>query len=573
MKKVIVGVLILMLGAMAVNYIYMNPAYSIASGDDSDLQARIFVDALVADANAEGMTISLDDRQIEEDMMGCYVSEALHVMMPVSIVRDYLDCKLSYPSDTELKLRKGSTELVLRIGSNEAYANQVAFTMQEAVVEKDGIVYVPIADIATYLHVKAQYALVDNALLMTSITYEEVLPEQYDMRAENRVTEVRNQGKNANCWAYANLGAAESTLMPEEHWNFSANYMSKHSGFQVSDELGGDYLMAVAYMARWAGPVERRTASDGTDDGNIQIEGRPVMKHLEQAVFPAKKDYETIKNCVYKYGGVVTSLFIDLDLENDENGSSYYNKDKYSYYFDGDAETNHAVIIVGWDDHYSKENFTVQPEADGAFICKNSWGTRFGEEGYFYISYYDVNIGLYNCCYTALADVDNYDYNYQSDQLGWVGELGYDCSNAYMANVYTAHEAELLKAVAFYTTDKNTTYKVYAVNDYTDTSSLRNRVLVAEGTFEQSGYYTVPFENAVPLAAGERFAVVVYLDTPDSVHPVAIEYNGNERTEPFDVTDGEGYVSLYGEVWTSVEQKQNANVCLKAFTDKAGNTQ
>lgn len=562
-----------MLGAITVNYIYANPEYSIVSGADSEMQARIFMDAMVADANQRGVTVSFDDRQIEEDMMNCYISDNLHVMMPVSIVRDYLECKLSYPSDTKLKLRKGSTELLLCIGSGEAYANQVAFTLRDAVVEKDGIVYVPIEDIATYLHVRTQYRLVDNVLAMSSIPYEEDLPESYDMRAENRMTEVRNQGKNANCWAYANLGAAESTLMPEEHLNFSANYMSKHSGFQVPEDMGGDYLMAVAYMARWAGPVERKTESDGTDAGKIEIDGRPVLKHLEQAVFPAKKDYETIKNCVYKYGGVVSSLYINLDLENDDEGSSYYNKDQSSYYFDGEAETNHAVVIVGWDDHYSRENFSVKPEEDGAFICKNSWGTKFGEEGYFYISYYDVNIGLYNCCYTVLADVDNYDYNYQADKLGWVGELGYDCSNAYMANVYTAHEDELLKAVAFYTTDKDTSYKVYAVKDYTDSASFKNRVQVAEGTLDQSGYYTVTFDNAVPLAAGERFAVVVYLDTPGSVHPVAIEYNGNERTETFDVTDGEGYVSLYGEAWTNVEQKQNANVCLKAFTDKTGNTQ
>ena len=31
--------------------------------------------------------------------------------------------------------------------------------------------------------------------------------------------------------------------------------------------------------------------------------------------------------------------------------------------------------------------------------------------------------------------------------------------------------------------------------------------------------------------------------------------------------DGEGYISLYGEVWHSAEETQNCNVCLKAFTN------
>ncbi|MBQ8912967.1 MAG: hypothetical protein IJ054_02855 [Lachnospiraceae bacterium] len=41
----------------------------------------------------------------------------------------------------------------------------------------------------------------------------------------------------------------------------------------------------------------------------------------------------------------------------------------------------------------------------------------------------------------------------------------------------------------------------------------------------------------------------------------------DERTENFDISDGEGYISLYGESWHSAEKTQNCNVCLKAFTN------
>ena len=52
---------------------------------------------------------------------------------------------------------------------------------------------------------------------------------------------------------------------------------------------------------------------------------------------------------------------------------------------------NHAVAIVGWDDNYSKDNFNsdMRPTKDGAYIALNSWGTAYGNKGYYYISYED----------------------------------------------------------------------------------------------------------------------------------------------------------------------------------------
>jgi len=52
------------------------------------------------------------------------------------------------------------------------------------------------------------------------------------------------------------------------------------------------------------------------------------------------------------------------------------------------------------------------------------------------------------------------------------------------------------------------------------------------------------------------------------VHPIAIEYNADERTASFDISDGEGYISLYGEMWHRAETSEKCNVCLKAFTNK-----
>ena len=113
----------------------------------------------------------------------------------------------------------------------------------------------------------------------------------------------------------------------------------------------------------------------------------------------------------------------------------------------------------------------------------------------------------------------------------------------------------------------NTSYKVYVVPKFEDADSLNQRTLVAEGSFDNAGYYTVRLDKAVTLEDNQKYAVVVYIETPGSIHPVAIEYDADERTKNFDITDGEGYISLYGSKWANTEETQNCNLCLKAFTN------
>src|SRR5699024_7088013 len=113
-------------------------------------------------------------------------------------------------------------------------------------------------------------------------------------------------------------------------------------------------------------------------------------------------------------------------------------------------EPNHDVVIIGWDDDYGAEHFPGRVPGDGAFICQNSWGESFGEEGVFYISYYDSNIGTQSAAYTKVENTDNYDTIYQSDLCGWVGSLGYNRERILAANVFEAQETQQIAAAGFY---------------------------------------------------------------------------------------------------------------------------
>jgi hypothetical protein len=109
---------------------------------------------------------------------------------------------------------------------------------------------------------------------------------------------------------------------------------------------------------------------------------------------------------------------------------------------------------------------------------------------------------------------------------------------------------------------------VYVVKNFTDTDSLErsNRIKVAAGQLDNAGYYTIPFDQAVDVEAGERFAVMIYITTPDAVYPMAIEYAADELTADVDILDGEGYISIRGSQWNRVEEDANSNLCIKAYS-------
>ena len=224
-------------------------------------------------------------------------------------------------------------------------------------------------------------------------------------------------------------------------------------------------------------------------------------------------------------------------------------------------------MIVGWDDNYPKENFNSKLEADGAFICMNSWGEEFGDEGLFYVSYYDSNIGMHNAVYTRIEDVENYDNIYQSDLCGWVGHLGYEEDSAYFANVYTARGDEEIKAVAFYATGKDTSYEIYYVDGFAGEESFNKRVYLQSGKFINGGFYTVDLESPIRILEGTRYAIVIKIKTPGTTKPIAIEYKAGQGTRNVDITDGEGYISYTGRSWEHVEESKECNICLKMYTD------
>lgn len=321
--------------------------------------------------------------------------------------------------------------------------------------------------------------------------------------------------------------------------------------------------MVMAYLSGWYGPVLEE--EDPYGDGHSP-DGLSARVHVQEMQLLEGMDQKQIKKMIYQYGPVQTSLY--MDRRTTSAALPYYNGERSAYNYTKKETCTHDVLILGWDDGFAKENFVSQPRKDGAWICQNTWGEKFGEEGIFYVSYEDANIARGGIAYTKVEPADNYDRIYQTDVCGWQGQQGYEEESCFFANVYTAQEAENLEAVGFYTTDIHSSYEVYVVEQFTDTDSFADRRLLTRGWIENSGYFTIPLKQPVELGAGQRFAVVVKITTENATKPVAVELHKDEYTDTVTLEDKEGYLSLYGEAWEYTEEKFGTNVCLKAYTGK-----
>ena len=488
-------------------------------------------------------------------------------LIPVRLLPEEFSCAALLTGDSRLVMRRGEKRAEMQEGSRQllltgkAQGSRETVELSNALERLDGELYVPLEALERAFSFIREWDPEERKLMVSSRETEGYLPASYDYREEGRAPQVKNQGSLGTCWAFASTMALESSLLPGKRVSFSEDHMSLQNSFHLSQNDGGEYTMSMAYLLAWQGPVleEQDPYGDGYSPSGLV----PACHVQEIQVLP-EKNYEEIKRAVFLCGGVQSSLYTSMVTGQDD--ANYYNKEKGAYCYRGTARPNHDVVIIGWDDAYPKENFIQMPEEDGAFICANSWGGEFGEDGYFYVSYYDANIGIHNILYSDVEATDNYDSIYQSDLCGWVGQLGYGKDNAFFANVYTAGAHEELAAVGFYATGPETSYEVFTVTDVEGSAQFGRRHLAASGTLQNAGFYTIPLQRPVELEEGKKFTVIVHITTPGSVHPVAIEYNSPDKDLTVDLSDGEGYISFRGTSWERVEEKQRCNVCLKAYT-------
>jgi C1A family cysteine protease len=273
-------------------------------------------------------------------------------------------------------------------------------------------------------------------------TFSGVLPSYYSLIDEGYVTSVKDQQSGGNCWAFAAIAVLESCILKasgdnldlsEENMKNLISYYSDY-GWSMNTNDGGYDVMGLAYLLSWLGPVFE--ADDLNDDYSTLSPILNSIMHVQNVKYFKRTYYDDndeIKQALMTYGAVATGFYFD---------SAYYNPLTYGYYSSATSYSNHAVAIVGWDDNYSKENFNSRPHGDGAWIVKNSWNTDWGDEGYFYVSYYDtsfVPLNQNDAAYTIiLNDTIKFDKNYQYDIIGLTDYFFSGSKNVWYRNIFNA---------------------------------------------------------------------------------------------------------------------------------------
>lgn len=362
------------------------------------------------------------------------------------------------------------------------------------------------------------------------------LPVTYNLRDLGLVTPVKDQGGGSyggNCVAFATMGSIESRwlMTGNGEYDLSEQNIAACYGYLWGYGKGANHQMAAAYLSRLSGPVLESQDPYNLKDHPCKSNLEPVALVPESRWLP--RDNDLIKQAIIDYGGIFCSVYIT-----DRGFNELYN----TYLYTGTAASNHAWLVVGWD------NNKLVPDANkvGAWIIKNSWGSEWMDSGYVYCSYADSRIMSDVAYYPERWDNKKVDTIYLYDYLGAISSSGYGEYIAYGLAKYTAPEEQLITKIGTFINSEGTILDIEIWDDF-DGEILSGLLNSKYNVYKEfPGFYTFD----LPTYVNDDFYIKIKYYTPGFEYPIPIEQFINEYADPV-IDTSVNWISPDGINWNS----------------------